>query len=374
MKVLHLIDSGGLYGAEKMLLALVREQINLGVNPVILSAGEPAQPEKPLEQAAREQGLPLISWRMKPGFNLTGARQIWRWAQDEGFDLMHSHGYKFNVLMGLWPESIRKIPLITTLHGYVRAPRFTKSWLYEGVDRLALGRMRQVVLVSESMKNQVPGAIGRSPKAAVIPNGLDARRILADAEAAVPENIQDFAKTHSPLLLGVGRLAREKGFDCLIKAFSEVKRSFPSAGLLLIGEGVQRALLERQTHELVLDEAVMMPGYLGNVPGIMKRSDVLCMPSLTEGLPITLLEAMTVGLPIVASDVGEISEVLGAGKGGRVIRAETPGSLAKEVISVLKESEQSADRAQWSRQRIERDFSSHAMAEKYLRVYQRAVA
>lgn len=374
MKVLHLIDSGGLYGAEKMLLALVTEQINLGLSPVILSAGEPAQPEKPFEQSAREQGLPLISWRMKPGFNLTGARQIWRWAQDEGFELMHSHGYKFNVLMGLWPETIRKVPLITTLHGYVRAPRFTKSWLYEGVDRLALGRMRQVVLVSESMKTQVPEAIGRSPKAAVIPNGLDARRILADAEAALSENIQVFAKTHSPLLLGVGRLAREKGFDCLISAFPEVKRSFPAAGLLLIGEGSQRAALERKIHELGLDEAVMMPGYVGNVPSIMKRSDVLCMPSFTEGLPITLLEAMTVGLPIVASDVGEISEVLGAGKGGRVIRAETPGSLAEEVISVLKESQQTADRAQWSRRRIERDFSSHAMAAKYLQVYQRSVA
>ncbi|WP_113863689.1 glycosyltransferase [Marinobacter pelagius] len=374
MKVLHLIDSGGLYGAENLLLTLVREQMKSGLSPMILSAGDPRLGEKELETEARHQGLPVMCWRMKPGLNLLDARKIYRWAQKEGFEVMHSHGYKFNVLMGIWPESIRKIPLVTTLHGYVHAPFFTKAWFYESVDRLALGRMRQVVLVSNAMKSQVPGAIGRSPKVTVIPNGLDASRIIADANAALPENIQAFIRIYSPLLLGVGRLAREKGFDCLISAFEEVKRSFPSAGLLLIGEGSQRASLERQIHELGLDDAVMMPGYLSNVPSIMQRSNVLCMPSLTEGLPITLLEAMTVGLPIVASDVGEISKVLGAGKGGRVIRAETQGSLAKEVISVLQESEQNADRARWARHRIEKYYSSHAMAEKYLQVYQRAVA
>lgn len=374
MKILHLIDSGGLYGAEKMLLELVREQIKSGLSPLILSAGEPAQPEKPLEQAARELGLPLVSWRMKPGFNLTGARQIWRWAQTEGFDLMHSHGYKFNVLMGIWPEQLRGIPLVTTLHGYVRAPRFTKSWLYEGLDRLVLARMRQIVLVSEAMRGQVPEAIAHSVRAAVIPNGLDAQRILADAEEELPERIKPFIQAHGPLLLGVGRLAREKGFDRLISAFSEVLKANPSAGLLIIGEGAQRNALERQIDELGLHESVLMPGYLTAIPCIMKRADVLCMPSLTEGLPITLLEAMTVGLPIVAADVGEISAVLGAGKGGRVIVAESPGTLARELISVLHDTEQSAQRVQWSVQRIQRDFSSHAMAEKYLQVYQRAVA
>lgn len=373
LKVLHLIDSGGLYGAERVLLSLVEEQIANGLLPMILSAGDPGIVEKDIEAEATRKGLPLISWRMKSGFNLSEARRIFLWARAEGFQLLHSHGYKFNVLMAIWPAFIRKLPLITTLHGYVRAKRFSKAWLYEFADRLILGRMCHIVLVSESMGYQIPRSIKESQKTSVVVNGLNIASVLRASMEPLPSFLKEFISQSSPVVLGVGRLSKEKGFDRLVEAFFELRKSFPEAGLLIIGEGPQRATIESHVAKFGLDRAVLLPGYYQHVPAVMKNADVLCMPSLTEGLPITLLEAMTVGLPVVASDVGEIGHVLGNGKGGRLFHYESPQALAQELADTLNDPDSQQVLAKWAEYRVHQDYSVHSMMERYLAVYQKAL-
>ena len=369
MRVLHLIDSGGLYGAEKMLLTLVSEQMAAGLLPTVLSAGETGIQNKPIEVEARRLGIPVIPWRMNPGFNLKAARDILRWAQSENYQILHSHGYKFNVLMGLWPESIRKIPLIATLHGYVRAKRFTKAWVYETIDRLILARLRRVVLVSEAMKRQVPEKIARSSKTVVIPNGMSIGSIRESASSEPAEAVFGFLSRFDSIVLGVGRLSAEKGFVRLLDAFAVLRQSHELLGLIIIGEGKQRAALERQVSDLGLEDFVQLPGYVDEVPAVMKRSDVLCMPSLTEGLPITLLEAMAVGIPIVACDVGEIDKVLGHGAGGRIVRYEGASQLGGELAAVLDHKDSVDEQVEWARNRVETDYSANAMMESYLAVY-----
>ncbi|OEY68114.1 hypothetical protein BG841_15860 [Marinobacter sp. X15-166B] len=374
MKVLHLIDSGGLYGAEKMLLTLVAEQRRQGLAPMILSAGKPGQADKPIETEARRLGLPVTPWRMKPGFNLTGARNIIRWAQEHGYQLLHSHGYKFNVLMGLWPEFVRTIPLITTLHGYVKAPRFSKSWLYESLDRLGLSQMRTVVLVSEAMKQQIPRTIAHSARVTVIPNGLDVEVVRAKAQRPVNDACRRFINHHSPVLLGVGRLSPEKGFACLIQTLAEVRHTYPDAGLIIVGQGGQRERLAFLIGQHGLQEHVLLPGYVDNVPALMSRASLLCMPSTTEGLPITLLEAMAVGVPVVATDVGQIGEVLGGGQGGWIVSPDKVSQLGTDVVTILAHPPRTQAAARWAGMRVARDFSATTMARRYEEVYRQCLA
>ncbi|WP_420195633.1 glycosyltransferase [Marinobacter sp. GH_1] len=373
MKVLHLIDSGGLYGAERMLLTLAAEQLAQGLSPMILSAGEPQIGDKPIETEARRLKIPVTPWRMKPGFNLQGSAEIIWWARAEGFQLLHSHGYKFNVLMGLWPERTRKLPLVATLHGYVKGPRYTKSWLYESIDRMVLTRMRQVVLVSEAMRQQVPKRIAHSDRTSVVANGLSTQSVREMANRPIPEAIETFIAGCDGFILGVGRLSAEKGFDRLIAAFAVLRTQHPRLGLVIVGEGKQRAALEEQAKALGISEGVLLPGYVQPVPPLMKRALVLCMPSLTEGLPITLLEAMTLEVPVVACDVGEIANVLGQGKGGCVFRYRDPEALAAELESVVSGGAEVSERLRWASQRAESDFSGRSMAERYRQIYERAV-
>lgn len=373
MKVLHLIDSGGLYGAERMLLTLATEQLAQGLSPMILSAGEPQVGDKPIEIEARRLKIPVTPWRMKPGFNLKGSAEVITWARAEGFQLLHSHGYKFNVLMGLWPERTRKLPLVATLHGYVKGPRFTKSWLYESVDRMVLARMRQVVLVSEAMRQQVPKRIAHSDRTSVVANGLSTQSVRELANQPISEAIETFIAGCDGFILGVGRLSAEKGFDRLIAAFAVLRKQHPRLGLVIVGEGKQRASLEEQAKALGVSEGVLLPGFVQPVPPLMKRTLVLCMPSLTEGLPITLLEAMTLEVPVVACDVGEIANVLGQGKGGRVFHYRDPETLAAELESVISGGAEVSERLRWASQRVESDFSGKSMTQSYTRIYERAV-
>lgn len=373
MKVLHLIDSGGLYGAERMLLTLATEQLAQGLSPMILSAGEPLIGDKPIEIEARRLKIPVTPWRMKPGFNLKGSAEIITWARAEGFQLLHSHGYKFNVLMGLWPERTRKLPLVATLHGYVKGPRFTKSWLYESVDRMVLARMRHVVLVSEAMRQQVPKRIAHSDRTSVVANGLSTQSVRELANQPISEAIETFMAGCDGFILGVGRLSAEKGFDRLIAAFAVLRKQHPRLGLVIVGEGKQRATLEEQAKALGVSESVLLPGYVQPVPPLMKRALVLCMPSLTEGLPITLLEAMTLEVPVVACDVGEIANVLGQGKGGRVVLYRNPETLAAELESVVSGGAEVSERLRWASQRVETDFSGKSMTQSYTQIYEHAV-
>lgn len=371
-KVLHLIDSGGLYGAEKMLLSLIQEQVKQGLEPMILSAGEPDVGEKPIEAEARRKGLPVTPWRMTPGLNLKESWKILKWAQANNYDLLHSHGFKFNVLLGMYPESARRIPMVATLHGYVHAPRFSKMWLYESLDRFAIRRMRGVVLVGEAMKKELPGKLS-SGHSVVIPNGLDISELQESSMASLEEPFKSFFGNHETVILGVGRLSREKGFDRLISAFSEFRNAFPASGLVIVGEGKLRQQLEALIDELGVKGDVLMPGYCSTVPALLRHSKVLVMPSLTEGLPITLLEAMSLKTPVVASAVGEMPKVLGDGEGGDLLSDIEPATISSAIEKSVTDKELSSRKVHWGYGTVSKNYSSEAMADKYLGFYKRVL-
>lgn len=374
IKVLHLIDSGGLYGAEKMLLALVKAQLNQGLEPMILSAGAPTIKEKPLEIEAKRLGLPVIGWRMRPGLNVTESRNILSWAINNGYDLLHSHGFKFNVLLGSYPKSIRRIPMVATVHGYVHAKRFTKIWLYELLDRYSLCLLQGVALVGEAMKKELPPRLSKSKKIKIIPNGLDINLIKLQANQPIERPIEKFIANHSPVLLGVGRLSHEKGFDRLVEAFQVVCGKFENPGLIIVGEGDQRVNLEARISDLKMRDKVLLPGYCFNVPGLQRRSDLVVMPSLTEGLPITLLEAMSVGVPILVSPVGDMPSVLGSGAGGYILpeicNAQNLGAHIIDALGGL----QSGSKTDWSLKKVISAYSSETMERAYRELYKSVMA
>ncbi|WP_288367346.1 glycosyltransferase [uncultured Marinobacter sp.] len=372
LKILHLIDSGGLYGAEKMLLSLVKEQVQQGLQPMILSAGELEIDEKPLEAEARRKGLPVTPWRMKPGLNLKESWKILVWAREHGYKLLHSHGFKFNVLLGIFPKWVRRIPMVSTLHGYVHAPRFSKLWLYERLDHFAIRRMQGVVLVADSMKKEFPKSIA-SDRIRVIPNGLNIAELQEFSSAPLGEPFTSFIDAHEPVVLGVGRLSREKGFDRLIKAFSELKQKYPNSGLIIVGEGAFRSQFEALTEQLDVKGDVLMPGYCDKVPSLLKCSTVLVMPSLTEGLPITLLEAMALRVPVVASAVGEIPRVLGNGEGGLLLSDVEPTTISRAIEQFLTDKDFSSSKLLRGYGAVIRNYSSQAMADAYLAFYKRTL-
>jgi glycosyltransferase involved in cell wall biosynthesis len=373
IKVLHLIDSGGLYGAEMMLLNLVEEQLKSGLDPLILSAGALGTQDKAIELEAKKRGLPVRQVRLGAGINFVKVFQIIFFAKREGFDVMHSHGYKFNILIGIVPKFIRKVPFLTTLHGYTTAKGFSKIKIYQMLERIILKRLDGIVYVSNELKKN-PILKGFKAKHEVtIFNGIDASKVIAGVSDSDSITIKEFfpkEKGDHIYIGAIGRLSQEKGFDLLIDAFSELAVNNPNIRLIIIGEGVLRPQLEHKISTHNLQDKIKLPGYINPVYRLMKDLDGLVMPSHTEGLPITLLEACILNLSIVASRVGSIEEVLSDYESSVVVE---PGNIAelKEAIKklIIKKSEKESPAREWR----PTAFDPKTMTNKYTEFYSQLI-
>lgn len=363
MVILHIIDSGGLYGAEVMLLQLMREQQSLGHTPVLASIGSKGFAEKAIEIEAKRLGLQVQTFRMANGPNFIGAMDILRFARTIGADLLHSHGYKGNILFGLLPRRIRCLPMLSTVHGWTSCGRLTKMAVYEWLDKFSLKRVDRVVMVNPLMQ-QLP-ALQRLNNTAVIENGIDSS--LGDG-AGLKLEILEFIQQR-PTIVAVGRFSLEKNFSSLLDAVAQLVEQGHDVQLLLFGEGGLRQQLSEQAAALQLSERILMPGHVAQVEKYLAHCAVFAMPSLTEGLPIALLEAMRAGIPIVASDVGGIPDVLDSGRAGVLVPAADTQALVSVLVGLLTDSERAERLVDGARQRVVEKYSSRTMAIKYLDIY-----
>lgn len=374
MKILHIIDSGGLYGAEVMLLNLMNEQAALGLEPVLASIGDPGRAEKAIEAEASRRGLQVAAFRMRPGPNIAGALEVLRFARREKCDLLHSHGYKGNIMFGFLPRWLRRMPMLATVHGWTWTGGMTRMAVYEWLDSLSLARMDRVVLVNEAMKNH-PRLKNRPNLAVeVVANGIP-DNYEADGDdscAGLDREILDFCR-QSYTIGAIGRLSPEKGFDLLLEAVAGLIAEGKDVQLLLLGEGGMRRRLEQRVQELALENRVLMPGYVHNARNYLPILQLFAMPSLTEGLPIVLLEAMQAGVPIVASAVGGIPDVLDNGRAGHLIEPGSVASLQHGISEVIRNPTAAGQRVQEAKQRVRNQYSSKTMAITYLELYEQAV-
>lgn len=368
LKVLHLIDSEGVYGAEMVLLALVKAQADRGVESIILSAGEESQGEKPLEKEAKCRGLPVVAWRMRQGFNLGGLKAIVDFAIKSHVDVLHSHGYKFNVLLSLLPKKRRKLPWVVTLHGYLQHPFPTKGWLYNTLDRLLVTRADILVAVSDTITDRL--ICGRAKrKIYVIPNGVE----LPSQQNKLPldEDLEGFYENYDKVFIAVGRLSKEKGFDVLITAMAPILSSDNKIGLLILGDGLEKKTLQSIVGQHQLNDQVLFAGYRSSASCYIERAHALIISSRTEGLPITLLEAMASRVPVVATKVGGMPKVLKYGELGLLVEAENPVNLQEAIGLVLENYNEAKERAKEAKEEIAKHYSMSAIANLYIEKYKK---
>jgi glycosyltransferase involved in cell wall biosynthesis len=381
MKILHIIDSGGLYGAEAVLLNLVGEQIKLGLSPTICSIGEPDISEKPLEIEALKRGFDVKKFRMRPGPNIVGAWKILKFAHGKHFNLMHSHGYKGNILFGFIPKKVRKMPLITTLHGWTSINSMTRMRLFEWLDVWSLYFIDAVVLVNKAMQSNSKLRNSARINFYVINNGIP------DSDTNTP--IHQHSNTHSNLssldgkiidfckkgytIGAIGRLSPEKGFSNLLEAVRIVSLEDNDFRLVIIGEGGERNSLENRIKELCLQSRVLLPGYRKDAKRYLPYFKVFALSSFTEGLPITILEAMHAGVPILSTRVGGVPEVLDDGKAGILVDPMSPTDIARGILKLRSNPEIRKEITERAKEILRKKYSSERMAFQYFAIYKRLI-
>lgn len=365
--VAHIIDSGGLYGAERVVLTLMQQQVRQGMTTRLFSIGNPSSPEKPLEREGRRLGLPVHAVRMRDGLNVPGALRILRECRAQGVELLHLHGYKADILIGGMPRRLRRMPAVATLHGWASVSGARKMRLYEWLDARALSRLDRVVVVTGSMLEHPRLRSRVRADLEVIPNAID-----APVETAAPHP-RLAARFAGGFRLGsFGRLSKEKGHEILLRAVHRLVDAGVDARLLLLGEGPERGALESLVQELGLADRLAMPGYVEGAQGHLGLLEVFVLPSYTEGLPLGALEAMRAGVPVVASAVGGLPELLQHGRCGALV---PPGDVEALTTALLELAQQPSKRAEFAQraQAATAERTAEAMATRYLEVYRRAL-
>jgi glycosyltransferase involved in cell wall biosynthesis len=239
-------------------------------------------------------------------------------------------------------------------------------------ERLVSYLLRGQVAVSQPLASAIAKHL-RIPlsRIRVIPNGVE--RILPAEPERSRALRQQWFRTEDVVVVGLAaRLVWEKGLRILLDAWPSVLLKHPKARLVIGGEGPERAALEAQIESLGLSGAVRLPGVIHDIQEFYGTLDMFVLPSVAEGLPLALLEAMSAGLPIVATSVGGIPSVLEAPAAGRLVTPNDSVALSAAICEVLGNlGEGSAASAMGARAREEfaRNYTSEAMADSYQVLY-----
>lgn len=369
MKILHVIDSDGLYGAEKVLLSLMEIQAKEEEFPVLLSIGNMGVGTKRIESEARKRNLKVIEFRFHKSLILKGAKQIIKIAYEVGANIIHSHGYKPNIMLGLLPKQLRKVPVLSTLHGWTARRFFSKMSVYRLLDVLAMKRLDQVVAVTEAAKSYKILKLFNI-HTNVIFNGIDTLNFKkGEFERDFPEFVDKFKDRFR--IVYVGRLSPEKGCDILIKAVGYLVKKGCKIGMVFIGEGAMRKDLEELAKKMIPGDCTAFVGYRDKAYRYFPFFDLFVLPSYTEGFPITLLEAMQAGICILATNVGEIPKVLERGKLGVIVNPGSVLDLVSAISEIIKSSKLAAEKRILARKKALNEYSIFGMAKMYDREYRK---
>ncbi len=257
---------------------------------------------------------------------------LWAIAKKERYDLIHTNGY-FADIIGVPVARMLRMPIISTCHGFITNDM--KLGIYNALDRRALLFVNKIIAVSADIKNGLVKAGIKESIIKVIQNSVE-----TDYDPMIlSRNRKEIRSTlnlpENEVVVGyVGRLSEEKGLRFLIEAISLLNEDNAPSRLLLIGDGCQRLQLERFAEEKSLKERVIFAGFQRQVENWLPALDVFVLPSLTEGTPMALLEAMAQGLPVVASRVGGIPTIICSGQNGILTQPADPQAIAQAICEL----------------------------------------
>lgn len=366
MNIIHVIDSGGVYGAERVLLSLSSECLKLGHRCVIATIVSPADDGNPLADEARLLGIEVVEFVMDDGMRMKAFRQVCEYASKNAMDVFHTHGYRANILSAVSRHS-GGYCTVTTLHGWTGVRLMSRLWLYESAEKLLLGRFDLVVAVSPSLyQSRAVRHVARNRL--LIANGID-----ETVDGGFGNGTIDGFIDGRRAVAAAGRLSYEKGFDRLVSAFAKVIAQEPDLRLVVFGEGEARADLQEQIDRLHLQDYVLLPGFTDRIRDHLPKFEIFVLPSRTEGLPIVVLEAMFSGIPVLATDVGSVAWLLDNSAGVIVRNQDSPNELAAEMGRLLQNKELMRAMGAAGASRVSGRFTAHAMAKQYLRAYSQLV-
>lgn len=360
MKVVHMMDSAGVYGAESFLNSLLPSLRQLGVSVAFACLSPLESNGTDLGRELEKNSIKVFFVNEKKKISLKGLCTIYKIQQMTGANILHVHGYKATIL-GAIVSLFAKLPILSTYHA--DANRYPELANYVKIETWFLKRSAHIIAVSNIIKRDL------------IIRGISSKKISVIYNGIRPCDIEKFDINATDMssrvtILCVGRLISVKRFDLALHAFSLLNAKFKNLFLTIAGDGPERNSLLGLISELGLVDSVTMPGYVKDTSRLYREATIFLMSSETEGSPIALLEAMSHGLPIVATSVGAIPDMVTDGKEAILVPPNDLPMLADALRYLLSHPEKALELGRLAKCKFENFFNVQRVAEGYKRVYE----
>ena len=368
-RVCFFLNSWTFGGVEQHVVVLCSHLAAFGYEPLVVC--ERLAALEPLYQRLNEVGIEPHFFEAGPTATAK-ARETWRlsrWLRAQRVDILHvqlvsTGGGRSPLLAG----KLADIPMVVTHHAAPRAPQ-------PALTRLArsplIAMAERFVAVSHANRTAQIRYMGLRPeRIQAIQNGVDVADVAPDRSAAHARLTAALGlASRAKLVGGAGRLCEQKGFAALLSATPQLLRREPETHVVLIGDGPLRGELETQARRLGIAVRVHFLGFRDDVPALLAALDVLVMPSLFEGLPLVLLEALAAGCPVVAHAVDGIPEVLEDQRMGFLVSVGDVATLADRTARLLGEPALAQSMSLAARQTALKRLTAERMARQTAAVY-----
>jgi glycosyltransferase involved in cell wall biosynthesis len=257
----------------------------------------------------------------------------------ESIDLIHAHGYgsaNFGRVAGV----LCQVPVMLHAHDEDSQYPWYQSFLDAPLSRFT----HRVIAVSSAVKeSSVKKRKVKHKQVVVVYNGIPLGEFIQSSPEGIATQKRAFGiGENAPVIGTVARLREEKGVEYLLRSMPSILSVFPDTVCIVVGDGPLRESLEELSRGLGIDRNVLFTGFWQDLPDIVSIFDLQVIPSLTEGFPLAVIEAMAMRKPIIGTDVGGMKEVVRESETGLLVPPRDPDSLAKKIVFLLEHPEVAA--------------------------------
>jgi glycosyltransferase involved in cell wall biosynthesis len=362
--VLQFICPSGIYGAEMWILALARYLDPQFIRCCLAVSYETDDPDLEISDRFQNLGLQSHKIAMRGRFDPRAISRLARLIKDQKIDIIHTHGYKSDII-GLMAARWTGIKSLSTPHGFENARDF-KLQTFIRIGCFALKYFDRVSPLSEDLSAELQRLKVKKEKIRLILNGVD----IAEIKNARQVKISPAVKKDGEKIIGyVGQMAHRKNVGALIKAFDLMHGEHRDVRLMLIGDGPQRAELERSAGSLACTGKIEFLGYRSDRLKLVQQMDLFCMTSSLEGIPRCLMEAMALEVPVAAFDIPGVDKLILNEKTGLLAQFGDLEALKACWERILYNGNLGQELASNGRRHIEENFSAKRMADEYTALY-----
>ena len=363
---LILIDTGIIGGPGRGLIQLASYLESKQLDYLLCTFSYATPKSREFLDELHRLGLPTASIRQRSVYDPTPIYELYHIARRGRFNIIQSHGYKSH-FVALIASRMLRLPWIAFAHGWTSEDR--KVAVYHALDKIMLRFAECVIAVSPPLFDLFSRIRGTTRCTQLILNAVDSDLIRGVEGGGVVRGrhcIDD-----RQFLLGCfGRLSSEKGQDILLEALHVVHKAHPHTTLLLLGDGPERKTLQRRSEQLGLGDRICFQPHTSSIRDYYEAIDLLIVPSRSEGLPNVVLEGLSLGVPVVATNVGAIPEVLSHRETGWVVPPDSPTALAQAIQEALGDKTLRSKVAATGRDSVHERFSPIARGQKIVAAYE----